>query len=111
MRYMWLRDSCREVRSSWAAGSVFGRQEPVHEGAHQLAASLISHAEVQAGGHDLPAGIQPPDGLASLMVQDLGPGSGHQTDCACGDQWGHQLEPVKRWCLHGTEALRGAVVP
>ena len=22
---------------------------------------------------------------------------------------GHQLEPVKRWCLYGTEALRGAV--
>ena len=38
---------------------MFGRQEPVHERAHQLAASLIPHAEVQAGSHDLPVGIQP----------------------------------------------------
>jgi hypothetical protein len=71
---MWLRDSRREARSSWAAGSVFGRQEPVHEGAHQLAASMISHTEIQAGGHDLPAGIQSPNGLMGLMVQDLARG-------------------------------------
>jgi hypothetical protein len=44
---MWLRNSCREARSSWVAGSVFGSQEPVHERTHQLAASLIPHAEVQ----------------------------------------------------------------
>jgi hypothetical protein len=100
---------CRQARSSWAAGSVFGSQEPVHERVHQLAASRIPYTEVQAGGHDLPAGIQPPDGLAGLMVQDLGPGSGHQIDRACGDRWGHQLEPIKRWGLHRTEALRGAV--
>jgi len=66
-------------------------------------------ALLQAGGHDLPARIQSPDGLMGRLVQDLGPGRGHQTNDARGDRWGHQLEPVKWRCLHGTEALRGAV--
>src|SRR5437879_226787 len=81
----------------------------MHECAHELAPSLIPHTEIQAGGHDLPAGIQSPEGLAGFMVPDLGLGRGYQADRARGDRWGHQLEPVKRWCLYGTEALRGAV--
>ena len=35
-----------------------GSQESVHENAPELAASLIPHAEGQAGGHHGPAGIR-----------------------------------------------------
>ena len=88
---------------------MFGSQETVHERTHQLAAGLIPHAEVQAGGNDLPAGVQSHDRLAGPLVQDLGLGIGHQTDSACRDRWGHQLEPVKGRFLDRTKALRRAV--
>src|SRR5437773_12165238 len=43
------------------------------------------------------------------MVQDLGRGTGHQTDGAQGHRWGDKLDPIKRRALDGPEALRGAV--
>src|SRR2546422_8160628 len=81
-----------------------------------LAASLIPHTEIQAGGRDLPAGIQPPDGLmgriwtrrhtAALL---LFPAVTHQGPGALGAR-GHRLLRVRDHVHTRHLALLGGLV-
>jgi hypothetical protein len=61
---------------------MLSREKTEDERPHQLATSLITHAEHAVWGHDLTAGLEARNRLAGLVMGHLPVGIGDNTDDA-----------------------------